>query len=107
MPITPYLKGPYYFDLETKRALGMAFELVCITLGTGDGDDHVEQTIANKLIALGRAGERNPEVLCEKVLEDICRPEHDKASTPAIGKTSISLARSAPSALSKLPSKGT
>jgi hypothetical protein len=26
------------------------------------------------LIALAKAGERNPDVLCDRALEDICRP---------------------------------
>jgi len=43
MPITPYLKGPYYFDLETRRALGIALEMACIALSTGDDDHHVSQ----------------------------------------------------------------
>jgi hypothetical protein len=60
-------------------------KLVCTTLGTGEGDDHVKQAIVSSL-PLGRAGERNPEVLCDKVLEDICRPEHDKPSTPDWGE---------------------
>ena len=61
----PYLSGPYYFDLETKRVLGRALEMVCLALRTGDCDDHVKQAIANKLIALAKTGERNPEVLCD------------------------------------------
>jgi hypothetical protein len=52
MPITPDLKGPYYFDLETRRALGVA-------LSTGDDDDHVRRTIADKLIE-PRAGSSRP-----------------------------------------------
>jgi len=39
MPITPYLKGPYYFDLETRRALGIALEMACIALSAGDDDE--------------------------------------------------------------------
>jgi hypothetical protein len=38
------------------------------------GDDHVRRTIADKLIALVKTGERNPDVLCEQALEEICRP---------------------------------
>jgi hypothetical protein len=74
MAITPYLTGPYYFDLETRRVLGLALEMVCITLGTGGNDHHVKQAIANKLIALAKAGERNPDVLCDRALEELCRP---------------------------------
>jgi hypothetical protein len=43
MAITPYLSGPYYFDLETKRVLGRALEMVRLALRTGDCDDHVKQ----------------------------------------------------------------
>ena len=56
MPITPYLKGPYYFDLETRRALGIALEMACIALSTGDDDEHVRRTIADKLIARPSVG---------------------------------------------------
>ena len=75
MSITPYLKGPYYFDLETRRVLGMALEMACIALRTGDRDEPVRQAIANKLIALAKDGERNPNMLCDRALEDICKPQ--------------------------------
>ena len=38
MPITPYLNGER-FDPESKRVLGVAFEMVCIALQTGDCAD--------------------------------------------------------------------
>jgi hypothetical protein len=84
MAITPYLNGQN-FDPETKRVLALALEMVCITVRTGDCDDHVKQAIANKLIALAKAGERNPDVLCEQALDEICRPQRDleKATAPA------------------------
>ena len=85
MAITPYLKGPYYFDLETRRALGIALEMACIALSTGDDDDHVRRTIADKLIALAKTGERNPDVLCEQALEDICKPQ-DLENQPKKGQ---------------------
>ena len=104
MPITPYLKGPYYFDLETRRALGIALELACIALSAGD-DDHVRRTIADKLIALAKAGERIPDVLSDKALEAICRPEHnlEKPSTHTVGRSPVSLASSAPAARPEPP----
>jgi hypothetical protein len=99
MPITPHLKGPYYFDLETRRALGITLELACIALSAGDDDDHVRRTIADKLIALARTGERNPDVLCDKALEAICRPDNlEKPSTGTVGRSPVSLASSAPAA---------
>jgi hypothetical protein len=52
------------------RILGVAFEQVCIGLRTGDCDDYVKQAIANKIIALAKTGERNPDLLCERALTD-------------------------------------
>jgi hypothetical protein len=75
MPISPYLNGER-FEPETKRVLGVAFEQVCIALRIGaSDDDDVKQAIANKVIELAKAGERNPDILCERVLEDIRRPQ--------------------------------
>jgi len=74
MPITSFLNGED-FDPETTRVLGVAFELTCVALRTGDCADDVKQAIANKIIALAKAGERNPDKLCEQVLIDIRRPQ--------------------------------
>jgi hypothetical protein len=70
MPIRRFLNGQQ-FDEDTIRVLGVALELTCIALRTGDCADDVKQAIADKIIALAKAGERNPDVLCEKVLRDI------------------------------------
>ena len=79
MPITPFLNGER-FDPETTRVLGVSLELVCIALRTGDCDDSVKLAIAAKLIALLKAGERNPDILCEAVLKDIRQPQQWAAS---------------------------
>ena len=68
MPITPFLNGQK-FDAETRRVLGVAFELVCVALRTEDGDDDVKQCIASQIIELASDGECNPDVLCERALE--------------------------------------
>jgi hypothetical protein len=73
MPITPFLDGQR-FDPETTRVLGVALEMVCIALRTGDCGDDIKQAIATKLIALAKVGERNPDILCEEVVKDIRRP---------------------------------
>ena len=70
MPITPFLNGER-FDHETRRVPGVALELACIAVRTGDCADDVKQAIADKLIALAKTGERNPDLLCETVLRDI------------------------------------
>ena len=63
------------FDQETVRILGVAFEQVCIVLRIGDCGDDVKNAIANKIIELAKTGERNPDVLCERALEDIRQPQ--------------------------------
>lgn len=72
MPIGPFLNGTR-FDPETRRILGVAFEMTCIALRTEGSDDFVKQAIAAKIIDLAKAGERNPDLLCEQALKDIRR----------------------------------
>ena len=74
MPIRPYLNHEQ-FDQETLRILGVAFEQVCIGLRTGDCDDDVKQAIANKIIALSKTGELDPDLLCERALKGIREPQ--------------------------------
>jgi hypothetical protein len=74
MPITPFLNGER-FDEETRRTLGVAFEMTCIALRVGDCADDVRQAVADKIIALAKAGERNPDRLCEEALKDIRTPQ--------------------------------
>jgi len=45
--------------------MGRPLEMACVALRTGDCADDVKQAIANKIIALAKAGERNPDALCE------------------------------------------
>jgi hypothetical protein len=70
MPITSFLDGEQ-FDPETRRVLSVALEMTCIALRTGDCDDGVRQAIAMKIIEIAKAGERNPDVLCEQALAAI------------------------------------
>jgi hypothetical protein len=86
MPITPFLDGER-FDLEGERVLRLAFEMVCLALWTGDCDDCVKQAIATKLIALAKAGERNPDRLCEEAVKDIRRPQQWATSEAARAST--------------------
>jgi hypothetical protein len=41
-------------------------ELVRVVFKTGDCDDDVYRAIARKLMDLSKAGEHNPEVMCEQ-----------------------------------------
>jgi hypothetical protein len=72
MPITPFINDEQ-FDPETTRVIGVALEMTCIALRTGDCDDGVREAIASKIIELAKAGERNPDALCEQALAAIRR----------------------------------
>jgi hypothetical protein len=70
MPITIYLDG-YKPDPETKRVMGVAFEMTRVALRLNDRDDLAVAIIAKKIIELAKAGERNPDLLCEGALKDL------------------------------------
>ena len=69
MPITIYLDGCKP-DPETKRVMGVAFEMVRVALGLPDQRGVVNEIIAKRIIDLAKAGEQNPDLLCEGVLRD-------------------------------------
>lgn len=73
MPITPFLNG-LKFDPEATRVMGVAFEMARAALRLADRDDPAVAMIANRIIALAKAGERNPDLLCERVLNDLRAP---------------------------------
>jgi len=70
MPITPFLDGKT-FDPETKRVMGVAFELACIALGLRDRGDLANAMVAKRIIELAKAGELNPDILCEEALQGL------------------------------------
>jgi hypothetical protein len=70
MTITSYLDRGY-FDPETKRVMGVAFELARCALRHPDRDDPTIALLAEKIIELAKAGERNPDLLCESALEHL------------------------------------
>jgi hypothetical protein len=70
MPITPFLHG-FEFDAETKRVMGIAFEMARVSLGISGPSDGANQMIAVRIIELVQAGERNPDLLCEAVLKEL------------------------------------
>jgi hypothetical protein len=69
MPITVFLDG-YKPDPETKRVMGVAFEMARAALRLADRDDPVIAVLAERIIALAKAGEHNPDLLCEAVLKE-------------------------------------
>ena len=69
MPLTSFLKGTA-FDPEATRAMGVAFEKACTALQLADRTDPVVELVAKRIIVLAKAGERNPDRLCEGVLKE-------------------------------------
>ena len=70
MPITIYLDG-YKPDPETKRVMGVAFEMARAALRLEDRDDPAVAILAKRIIALAKEGEHNPDLLCERALMDL------------------------------------
>ena len=67
MPITQFFGGSY-FDPETTRVMGVAFEMAREALQLGDRGNVFDERIAKRIIELAKAGELNPDLLCESVL---------------------------------------
>ena len=68
MPITEFLDG-YHPDPETKRVMGIAFEMARAALRLVERKDPLNEIVARKIIALAKGGERDPNVLCEGALK--------------------------------------
>jgi hypothetical protein len=69
MPIRAYLQG-HRFDAETARLLGIAFEMAIVALLQGDQIcSPTREAVAQKIIELAKAGERDPERLCDGALK--------------------------------------
>ena len=68
MSITPYLDG-LEVDPETKRVVGAALEMTRVSLGLAD--DFANGIIARRVVELAKAGERNPDLLCEGALKEL------------------------------------
>lgn len=70
MPITPFLDGAS-FDPETVRLMGIAFEKARAALRLADRIDPVNAIVAKKIIALAKAGEHDPQRLCDGALREL------------------------------------
>jgi hypothetical protein len=70
MSIAPYLHDTN-FDRETRRVMGIAFEMVRVALGLAEQGYIDNEIIAKQIIELTETGERNPDILCELALKEI------------------------------------
>jgi hypothetical protein len=58
------------FDPETRRVIGVAFEMTRVALRLADRG-LADEIIAKRIIELAlKGGERNPDLLCEGVLKE-------------------------------------
>ncbi len=69
MPSTPFLDDVATAP-EVRRIVGVAFEMARIALGLAERPDSANEIIAKRIIELAKAGERNPDLLCEGVLKE-------------------------------------
>ena len=91
MSIRQYLIG-VRFDSETMRILGVALEMARCALRFEERGDEADAAIANHIIALAQAGERDADRLCDYALaklrevtrtDDCSRGATDGLGTPA------------------------
>jgi hypothetical protein len=68
MPVSQFLSRPNA-DLETRRIVGVAFELALLALRV-DRSDPAAERIARKIVQVANDGERNPDLVCERTLDD-------------------------------------
>ena len=83
MPIRRFLDDQP-LDPETIRLMGLAFETALASFRPiPDYADPIREVMARKIIDLAKAGERDPERLCEGALKDL-RPAVSDPSTPPL-----------------------
>jgi hypothetical protein len=68
MPITPFLGDS--FDPETRRVMGLAFEMARVALGLSDHTGVANEANAKEIIELAKSGERNPDLLCKVAVKE-------------------------------------
>ena len=81
MPIRSHLNGQR-FDPETMRLMGLAYEMTLISLRLVDRGDIANNVVAQKIIELAKSGERDPERLCEAVVQQWGRCRRTKLPSP-------------------------
>jgi hypothetical protein len=70
MRIIPFLRGQA-FDPEALTVMDAAFQAVCRSLELTNGDDLHRETVALKVIEIAQTGQRDPDQLAARVLEEL------------------------------------
>jgi hypothetical protein len=68
--ILPYVKNPLVFGPEATRAMSVAFDRVCRSLGVSYTANGAREAIATKIIELARRGECDPDRLRDRVITE-------------------------------------
>ena len=80
MSIAQYLEGEN-FDPETTHAMGVAFEIGCVALQLRNrSDPGTTAMLAEKILALTKAGERSATALCDRALSELGVPHPQQRS---------------------------
>ena len=80
MPIRRFLDDQP-LDPETIRLMGLAFETALASFRPiSDYTDPIREGIARKIIDLAKAGERDPERLCQGALKDLRPAVSDRSA---------------------------
>jgi hypothetical protein len=70
MQIIPFLRGRA-FDPEALAVMNAAFQAVCRSLELTGADDLRREAVALKVIELARIGDRDPDQLAARVLDEL------------------------------------
>jgi hypothetical protein len=102
MPIRVYLEGQR-FDAETIRLMGIAFEIALASLDVPPNPDNpIRAALAHNIIALAKAGEHDPERLCDGALRAVRPLVLPRSSDPTHPQTRLHLAPLRPVAARRL-----
>ena len=66
--IIPFLEGAS-FSPEMTQAMGEAYDRACKSLRDKGQPDVVQAVIAQRIIAIAKTGERDPDQICGRVLK--------------------------------------
>jgi len=69
VPIRPFLPDSHSFDPEDIAKMSAAFEAALRKLGLADRSDPAAMAVAKLIIEFAKAGERDPERLCARALQ--------------------------------------
>jgi len=74
MPIRQVI-GNLAFEPADVEAMERALEAACVVLRLSKREDSLRQIVARKVIEVAATGERDPEILCQRVVSELEREE--------------------------------